>query len=174
VSRILDETGSVHSLREPLPLRTLADAHDALGRSDSLWSDTEFRLALASFLRLWSRGYGTEGCVTVKATSSAGRLAVPILSESGPSRAIYMNLRAEPYLRRCSPGRTPHRSADMDPSGCADWNRGLPRRSRRCIAVDRRARRDERLAETWAQRSALACAPAGSFRSISTRSGERR
>ena len=35
-SRLLDETGGVLSLREPLLLRTLADAHDALGRPDSL------------------------------------------------------------------------------------------------------------------------------------------
>ncbi len=34
----------------------------------------------------------------MKATSSAGRLAVPILGVSEGARAIYMNLRAEPYL----------------------------------------------------------------------------
>jgi hypothetical protein len=98
VSRLLDETGEVLSLREPLPLRTLADAHDVLGRPDSLLSDAQFDLALAMFLRLWSRGYAMTRSVIVKATSSAGRLAAPILAAAEGSRAIYMNLRAEPYL----------------------------------------------------------------------------
>jgi hypothetical protein len=98
VSRLLDETGEVLSLREPLPLRTLADANDVLGRFDSLLSNAQFNVALATFMRLWSRGYGQTRGVVVKATSSAGRLAAPILAGSESSRAIYMNLRAEPYL----------------------------------------------------------------------------
>ncbi|HEX8010556.1 MAG TPA: hypothetical protein VF814_06430 [Casimicrobiaceae bacterium] len=98
VSRLLDETGEVLSLREPLPLRTLAEAGDALGRSDSLLSNSEFDSTLAMFMRLWSRGYGATRSVVVKATSSAGRLAAPILAANPGSRAIYMNLRAEPYL----------------------------------------------------------------------------
>ena len=98
VSRLLDETGAVLPLREPLPLRTLADAHDALGRSDSLLSESQFDLVLATFMRLWARGYEATRCVVVKATSSTGRLAAPILAASEASRAIYMNLRAEPYL----------------------------------------------------------------------------
>ncbi len=98
VSRLLDETGAVLSLREPLPLRTLADAHDVLGQIDSLWSNVQFDLALAMFLRLWGRGYRPTASVVVKATSSAGRLATPILSAREATRAIYMNLRAEPYL----------------------------------------------------------------------------
>ena len=98
VSRLLDETGSVLSLREPLPLRTLADAHDALGRVDSLLSGLQFDNALRLFMRLWGRGYGATRCAIVKATSSAGRLAGPILAGNEDTRAIYMNLRAEPYL----------------------------------------------------------------------------
>jgi hypothetical protein len=98
VSRLLDETGEVLSLREPLPLRTLADAHDVLGLPDSLLSNAQFERTLAMFMRLWGRGYDVTRSVVVKATSSAGRLAVPILAASERSRAIYMNLRAEPYL----------------------------------------------------------------------------
>lgn len=98
VSRLLDETGEVLSLREPLPLRTLADTHDVLAQPDSLLSEAQFDLALTMFLRLWRRGYDRTRSVIVKATSSAGRLAGPILSASEGSRAIYMNLRAEPYL----------------------------------------------------------------------------
>jgi hypothetical protein len=98
VSRLLDETGVVLSLREPLPLRTLADAKDALGLHESLLSEAQFECLLAMFLRLWCRGYDLTRSVVVKATSSAGHMAVPILAGSDGSRAIYMNLRAEPYL----------------------------------------------------------------------------
>ena len=49
-------------------------------------------------LRLWSRGYAGTRAVVVKATSSAGRLAPEILARSPASRAVYLNLRAEPYL----------------------------------------------------------------------------
>ena len=34
----------------------------------------------------------------MKATSSSGRLAVPLLERNETTRALYMNLRAEPYL----------------------------------------------------------------------------
>jgi hypothetical protein len=98
VSRLLDETGTTLSLREPLPLRSLAEADDALKQPDSLISASRFDLLLASFMKLWSRGYDDTRSVVVKATSSSGRLAVPLLARSEAARAIYMNLRAEPYL----------------------------------------------------------------------------
>jgi hypothetical protein len=66
VSRLLDETGEVQPLREPLPLRTLADAHDVVGQFDSLLSDAQFDLALALFMRLWSRGYDRTRSVVVR------------------------------------------------------------------------------------------------------------
>lgn len=98
VSRLLDETGQVLSLREPLPLRTLADAFDVLGQADSLLSPAQFDLVLTMFLRLWGRGYPENRGVVVKATSSAGRLSGAILTAKRGARAIYLNLRAEPYL----------------------------------------------------------------------------
>jgi hypothetical protein len=94
VSRLLDETGAVLSLREPLPLRTLADAHDVLRHPESLLSPARFDELLTGQLRLWSRGYASTRCVVVKATSSAARLAPTILARGG-TRAIYLNQRAE-------------------------------------------------------------------------------
>src|SRR5258708_1436206 len=47
VSRLLDETGTVLSLREPFPLRTLADAHHLLGRPHSLLISPAFVSILA-------------------------------------------------------------------------------------------------------------------------------
>ncbi|MGH8198326.1 MAG: hypothetical protein ACRETI_09145 [Steroidobacteraceae bacterium] len=98
VSRLLDETEAVLPLREPLPLRTIADAHDALGTPESLMSTPQFEALLDMTLRLWSRGYDSTRAVVVKATSSAGRLAGRLLLACPEARALYLNLRAEPYL----------------------------------------------------------------------------
>lgn len=98
LSRLLDETGAVLGLREPLPLRTLADAHDALGSPESLLSDAQFEGLLDTLLRLWGRGYGWTRATVVKATSSAGRVASRLLEAAPDARAVYMSLRAEPYF----------------------------------------------------------------------------
>src|SRR6185295_7430347 len=42
LSRLLDESGCVLSLREPLPLRTLADAQDVLDQPESLLNTRDF------------------------------------------------------------------------------------------------------------------------------------
>ncbi len=98
VSRLLDETGEVLSLREPLPLRTLAEAQDLLHAPESLLGPPRFDLLLDTVIRLWSRGYDTTRSVVVKATSSAGRLAPVVLERFPGTRAVYLNLRAEPAL----------------------------------------------------------------------------
>jgi hypothetical protein len=98
LSRLLDECAPVLSLREPLLLRTLADAHDALGRPESLLAAPQFEALLDMTLALWSRGYAGTRAVIVKATSSAGRLASAILARAPAARAVYLNLAAEPYL----------------------------------------------------------------------------
>jgi hypothetical protein len=94
VSRLLDETGLVLSLREPLPLRTMAEAHDVLRQPESLLSPARFDELLTTQMRLWSRGYAETQCVVVKATSSAARLA-PLILATNNTRAIYLNQRPE-------------------------------------------------------------------------------
>jgi hypothetical protein len=98
LSRLLDETGAVLGLREPLPLRTLADAEDTLGDPASLLGAAQFDSLVETFLRFWSRGYAATRAVVVKATSSAGRLAPRLLAASPASRAVYLNVGAETYL----------------------------------------------------------------------------
>ncbi|MGH8204833.1 MAG: hypothetical protein ACREST_09505, partial [Steroidobacteraceae bacterium] len=98
LSRLLDETGVVLPLREPLPLRVLADAHDVLASPESLLAAPQFEALMEMLLRLWSRGYERTRAVAVKATSAASRIAVPLLGARPKSRAVYLNLRAEPYL----------------------------------------------------------------------------
>jgi hypothetical protein len=98
VSRLLDETSAVLPIREPLPLRVIADAHDALGTPESLLAEPQFESLLDMALRLWSRGYDATRAVVVKATSSTGRIAPRVLRARQDARAVYLNLRAEPYL----------------------------------------------------------------------------
>jgi len=98
LSRLIEDGGGTLHIREPLPLRTLAEMSDQLGEAESLWSEAEFDLALAAQLKLWSRGYpGIRACV-VKATSTAARLGVRLLGAVPSARAVYLNLAAEPYL----------------------------------------------------------------------------
>ena len=90
LSRMLDETGRVLSLREPLPLRTMAEAYDA-GRPG-----LDDRLEI--LLRLWERGFGDTGAVVLKATSTAERLGAKLLARRENSKAVTLNVAAESYL----------------------------------------------------------------------------
>jgi hypothetical protein len=100
VSRLLDETAPGLPLREPLPLRTIADIFDVTGRIDE---------RARIFTALWSRGYPHTAAVVLKATSSAGRIAAPLLALLPTARAIYLNLRPEPYLATLLAGENSRR-----------------------------------------------------------------
>jgi hypothetical protein len=86
LSRLLDQRPGVLGLREPLPLRTIADAD---GRLDAL---------ILPLLRIWARGFVDTEAVVVKATSIAGRLAPRLLATTPTAQAIYLYLKPEPTL----------------------------------------------------------------------------
>ena len=90
LSRLLDETGRVLSLREPLPLRTMADASDANAPG------LDERLEV--LLRLWERGYPGTEAVVLKATSTAERIGPRLLGLRPMARAVVLNVTAESYL----------------------------------------------------------------------------
>ncbi|HJW40086.1 MAG TPA: hypothetical protein VJ476_02535 [Rhizomicrobium sp.] len=90
LSRLIDETGYVLGLREPLPLRTLAEMQDAAAPA--------FADRFATLLKLWSRGFADTSAVVLKATSTAARLAPALLSAAPQTKAVYLNLRPEAYL----------------------------------------------------------------------------
>lgn len=98
LSRLLDDAGGVLGLREPLGLRVLADAFDALGAQDALVSGAQLETLLTWHLTLWSRGYSDTQHVVLKATSAAARLHERLLNAQPTARAVYLNLEAEPYL----------------------------------------------------------------------------
>lgn len=161
VSRLLDEIDGVLPLREPLPLRTLADAHDVLHQQESLLSEGQFGGDLALFMTLWSRGYDTTRCIVLKATSNAGRMAGPILAHSASSKAIYLNLRAEPYLATLLAGQ----NSPMDLRGHGPGRiRRLQARIGTPLAPLHAMSQGELaamswLAESWSQHEALAQHP---------------
>jgi hypothetical protein len=105
LSRLLEESGCVLSLREPLPLRTLADAHDVLHQPESLLSARDFDGLEQVLLKVWSRGYPGTHTVVLKATSSACRIATHLLERHDSARAVYLNLAAEPYLATLLAGK---------------------------------------------------------------------
>lgn len=98
VNRLLDEVPGVLSLREPQPLRTLADASDALGTAHSLMGEEQHRRLAGALTSAWSRGYDETRCVVVKGASAAARVAQLASRQAPAARSIYLNVRREPYL----------------------------------------------------------------------------
>ena len=98
LSRLLDEVDGVLGLREPVALRTFADAADTRGRADALLAPAQLDGLLGTLVTAWQRGYADTQAVVLKATSSASRVGVPLLTALPAARAITLNLDAEPYL----------------------------------------------------------------------------
>jgi len=101
LSRLIDETGRVLPLREPLPLRTLAG---------------DFAQARAElFLKLWERGFADIDAVVLKATSSTQRIAPALLALRPQAKAVMLNLGAESYLATMLAGE--NSTADLNAQG---------------------------------------------------------
>ena len=98
MSRLLDETGEVFSLREPLALRTFADLLDRRNSDASLASPQAVDEWGEILLRLWSRCAAADRCASLKATSTAGRAAEFLMAARPDARALYLSMAPEPYL----------------------------------------------------------------------------
>lgn len=90
LSRLLDEIGNVLSLREPLPLRAIAEGYD-IGAPN-------IDLHLETMLRLWERGFAETQCVVLKATSATERHGAKLLAMRAKARAVLLHVTAESYL----------------------------------------------------------------------------
>lgn len=90
LSRLLDETGAVLSLREPLPLRAIANAYD--GGVPDVDRRTEVLLCL------WERGFAGTKSVVLKATSATERLGSKLLAMRPDAKAVMLNVTAETFL----------------------------------------------------------------------------
>lgn len=98
LSRLLDETNAVQSLREPLVLRELADLHDERDLPSSLMSRAEIDALTETLLRLWSRVGEGRHCTVVKATSNTARIADILMSARPNARAVCLTMVADKYL----------------------------------------------------------------------------
>lgn len=98
LSRLIEQAGAVLALREPLPLRSLAEIQDDIGAMHALFDEASLNRFSLLALLLWSRGYTDTRSVILKATSATARIAPRLLSLAPQARAIYIHLAAEPYL----------------------------------------------------------------------------
>jgi hypothetical protein len=111
ISRLLDEIAGVFSLREPLPLRSLATLYDEIDQPGAWREHQQFTALARALIQLWSRGYQATHSIFVKATSAAARVAAPLLTLQPAARALYLNVGAEPYLAALLAG--PNCDADL-------------------------------------------------------------
>jgi len=94
LSRLLGTHPRVFSLREPLALRTFAQAH----ADPAPWTNAELARRMAVFLALYSRPWTADQRALVKATSLVGEIAGPLLGLAPASRALMMTVAPETYL----------------------------------------------------------------------------
>lgn len=92
LSRLLQSWPELQVLREPLPLRTLADAGAAAGAAREM---PGLLLALAA---LWSRPLLPRTRTLAKASSSCNALAAPLLATPDQARAVLLDMPLEAYL----------------------------------------------------------------------------
>jgi hypothetical protein len=95
LSRLLGAHPAVFALREPEPLRTLAQAWN---EPPPRWDRARLEMALGIFLKLWSRTFREDQRSVIKATSFVSELAPQILARPSQPRAIFMIASPESYL----------------------------------------------------------------------------
>ncbi len=107
LSRLIDEADGVLPLREPLPLRVIAEHF------------SESRLEL--LLRLWERGFDGTQAVVLKATSATERLATKLMAMRGQAKAVMLNVSAESYLATMLAGE--NSATDLNAQGAERFHR---------------------------------------------------
>ncbi|MDI9238094.1 hypothetical protein QLQ15_04125 [Lysobacter sp. LF1] len=98
LSRLLDTWPEVQGLREPLPLRTLAEAWPALDQPQSRLSTMQATQALDALWARWSQPLPPRRVSIVKATSGCNGLIQPLLERHRQMRAVLMAMPLRPYL----------------------------------------------------------------------------
>lgn len=97
ISRLLDELGAF-GLREPLPLRSLAEIQPDVGQAWSLLDTDGFDRLAGMLGTLWSRRPSGANASVVKATSHTSGLATHMLDQRSNSRAVSIGLPFERYM----------------------------------------------------------------------------
>ncbi len=99
VSRLAGNHPALFSLREPAPLRTLAEAHLMLGHPACPWDRAAFDDHLGPLLALWSRTPRPGQTAVVKATSFASEMASDLMARLPESRALLMTVPPATFLK---------------------------------------------------------------------------
>jgi len=98
LSRLLDGWPQVLGLREPLPLRTLAEAWPLLATPQSRLAPPEAAALLRSLWMRWSQSLPPATRTVVKASSSCNVLVAPLLAQSSALRVLLLDMPLRPYL----------------------------------------------------------------------------
>ena len=98
LSRLLDSWPELQGLREPLPLRTLAELWPMLGHPQARLSETQAPRLIDALWARWSMPLPPMQRNVVKATSSCNGLIAPLLSRQSGMRAILLDMPLRPYL----------------------------------------------------------------------------
>ncbi|MFC3814213.1 hypothetical protein [Lysobacter sp. GCM10012299] len=98
LSRLLDSWPQLQGLREPLPLRTLAEAWPGLDELQSRLSPAQAAQLLRALWSRWSQPLPPQTRSVVKATSSCNGLIAPLLQSQPTMRAVLLDMPLRPYL----------------------------------------------------------------------------
>lgn len=98
LSRLLQSWSQLQVLREPLPLRTLAEAWGDLDAPHSRLSPQQARNLLDALVAAWSRPLGTTARCVIKATSGCNGLIQPLLDLRPEARVVLLDMPLQPYL----------------------------------------------------------------------------
>ncbi|HEY0505930.1 MAG TPA: hypothetical protein VGD42_20795 [Lysobacter sp.] len=98
LSRLLETWPDVHGLREPLPLRTLAEAWPLRATAQSRLSPVQADDTLRALWSRWSQPLPPGRRCVVKATSSCNGLAAPLLALHPGMHAVLLDMPLRPWL----------------------------------------------------------------------------
>ncbi len=107
LSRLLPAVCPLLPVREPPPLRTLAEARRLLGGALSRLDPTGWKQLLRTFAGLYSRTYDDGANALIKPSSDCVNLVQAVLEENADSRAVLMYQSLETYLATMLVGPDP-------------------------------------------------------------------
>ena len=98
LSRLLPALGPLLPVREPPPLRTLAESLRLLGEPTSRLAQRQWRQLVSTLVGLYSRTYDPRGSALIKPSSDCINLAPVALGEHPDSRGILVYQSLDTYL----------------------------------------------------------------------------
>ena len=107
ISRLLASRPQDSALREPLPLRVLAEANCDIAEPWAPISEDGIHELLGAFVRSWSRPHPGVTRTIVKATSLASGLGAALLDTAPQARALALRMNLEPFLAALLAPETP-------------------------------------------------------------------